>query len=150
MKPVVIFGSIHEMEYTHEPTTSKSLVVGKIGRYLFEIMNVRGNHPTAYIHLPKGYPMDNITKDWWKEESIREVDWPSPLYSGIQLPVHGGLTYDGYSSSRKHSVVLGWDYGHCDDYSGNYGHGEKKWSVAEILSEIRDAVSYLEEKRKEA
>jgi len=155
--PIVVWGRFMEMKYSSTPTAGGVLMKGRIGRYLFEICDCRGNHPTAYIHLPKSYPLDNILSPWWKEEQERDDDyfWPPTLYDGIQLPVHGGLTYDGTSKSRRHGVVLGWDYGHCGDWSGYLsgtpltkgGPDRKVWSVLEILSEVRDAVSWLEEHR---
>ena len=155
--PIVVWGRFMEMKYSSTPTAGGVLMKGRIGRYLFEICDCRGNHPTAYIHLPKSYPLDNILSPWWKREASYE-DYPAclpPLYDGIQLPVHGGLTYDGTSKSRRHGVVLGWDYGHCGDWSGYLSgtpltkgdSGRKVWSVLEILSEVQDAVSWLEEHR---
>ena len=157
--PIVIWGRFTEMKYSSTPTAGGVLMKGRIGRYLFEICDCRGNHPTAYIHLPKSYPLDNILSPQWKEVWEEEDDgfWAVySLYDGIQqLPVHGGLTYDGTSKSRRHGVVLGWDYGHYGDWSGylsgtplTKGYPDRKvWSVLEILSEVRDAVSWLEEHR---
>lgn len=157
--PVVIWGRFMEMKYSSAKTAGCVLMRGKIGRYLFEIHNCHGNHPTAYIHLPKGYPLDNILEPWWKEayNNGDESCWLPELYDGIMLPVHGGLTYDGLSDSKRHGIVLGWDYGHCGDWCGHLdgvstlryeeGTPPKKWSVLEILSEVRDGVKWLERRR---
>lgn len=155
--PIVIWGRLMEMRYSPTPTAGGVLCKGRIGRYLFEVMDCYGSHPCAYVHLPKSYHLDSILEPWWKREASYE-DYQAclpPLYDGIQLPVHGGLTYDGTSKSRRHGVVLGWDYGHCGDWSGYLegayptavGTSYKKWTVLEILSEIQDAVQWLEAHR---
>ena len=152
--PIVIWGRLMEMRYSPTPTAGGVLCKGRIGRYLFEVMDCYGSHPCAYIHLPKSYHLDSILDPWWKREASYEdyLACLPPLYDGISLPVHGGLTYDGRSHSKRHGVVLGWDYGHCGDWSGRLegtyptavGTSYKKWTVLEILSEIQDAVQWLE------
>ena len=153
--PIVIWGSLTEMRYSSTRTAGGVLCKGRIGRYLFEVVDCYGNHPCAYVHLPKSYPLDSILEPWWKtpESDDEFVDSPA-LYEGISLPCHGGLTYSGMSKSRRHGVVLGWDYGHLGDWSrhldGVYAQPlgmeafPKKWTVAEILTEIQDAIQWLE------
>ena len=147
-----------EMRYSPTPTAGGVLCKGRIGRYLFEVMDCYGSHPCAYIHLPKSYHLDSILEPWWKEAFENDNDefvWSPALYEGISLPVHGGLTYDSMSKSKRHGVVLGWDYGHSGDWSGRLegtyptavGTSYKKWTVLEILSEIQDAVQWLESRR---
>ena len=156
---VVIRGSFREMVYSKIDTRCRTtLMKGRIGRYLFEIVNFCGNYPTAYIHLPKDYPIDNIIDHRYDD------DFFMCLYDRISLPVHQGLTWNSWSESKKHGVVLGWDYGHEGDWHGQHEEyylrgimreGEsydlpKRWTVGEILGEIRIAVSYLERERKKA
>ena len=156
--PIVIWGRLMEMRYSPTPTAGGVLCKGRIGRYLFEVMDCYGSHPCAYIHLPKSYHLDSILEPWWKEAFENDNDefvWSPALYEGISLPVHGGLTYDSMSKSKRHGVVLGWDYGHSGDWSGRLegtyptavGTSYKKWTVLEILSEIQDAVQWLESRR---
>ena len=155
--PIVIWGSLMEMRYSPAQTAGGVLCKGRIGRYLFEIVDCYGNHPCVYVHLPKNYPLDKVLEPWWEEIINDEFVSAPPLYEGISLPVHGGLTYSGMSKSRRHGVVLGWDYGHLGDWCGhldgvrpNFFGGErypKKWTVAELLTEIQDAVQWLESRR---
>ncbi len=153
MTQVRIFGAFHEMEYSETPTTGGTLMRGKVGRYFFEIKNVRGSFPTAYIHLPNRYPVsaiitDNDDSEWdycLYNRSSRLMN----LYDRIYLPVHEELTYDGSSKFKNYGLVLGWDYGHLGDYTPNYPG--KKWTVLEILREVVAAARYLDSKwKKEA
>lgn len=116
-----------ELIFTHLPMiygdkTNKTIGAGKINGYRYEIKNVGGSHPTAYVMLDK----NNVYYD---------VD-----YDEIPIVVHGGLTYS--SKEIKGQYWIGWDYAHIGDYTF-YSSGGKKWTTDEILSHVKDVIKQL-------
>lgn len=103
---------------------------------LYYIMNL-GTHPTAYIRIPEGH------KDYKKN------------YDDIDLSVHGGLTYSNNhlwisENQKTEGWFVGWDYGHCGDYTGyeemfpaELSSGGKKWTTEEIFKEVKEACYQL-------
>lgn len=129
-----------EMEY-QENRKLEVLWSGVINDHLCAILNL-GTHPTAYVMVNDDEPFFGVGYN----------DLPNELYSSV----HGGLTYaeDNLPGETECQFPkgwwLGWDYAHCDDYLGYYtpkddylyGHG-KRWTTAEILSDVIDFVDAL-------
>lgn len=102
------------------------LADGKYKDYQFYILNL-GTHPTAYVEIP-------INNKLYGKN-----------YDDIDICCHYGLTYSrSYLNLIKdNSWFIGWDYAHCDDYTGyemNFPElirtGGKKWTTEEILQEV--------------
>ena len=113
------------------------LYSGEYKEYKFYILNL-GTHPTAYIEIPRG---NNLFKKH---------------YNGIDLNVHGGLTYSDsvlfISENEKANGewFIGWDYAHYDDYMPYYDELQKalfqqlkKWTTEEIKQECENAIDEL-------
>jgi hypothetical protein len=129
-----------EMKYQAE-RKREVLWTGVINDHLCAILNL-GTHPTAYVKVNDDEPFFGVGYD----------DLPDELFGSV----HGGITYaennlpgDTEDQFPK-GWWLGWDYAHCDDYLGYYtpkdaylyGHG-KRWTTAEILSDVIDFVDTL-------
>lgn len=86
------------MQYREE-RINEVLAQGEIEGFEFKIKNY-GTHPCSYVRIPKDHILDGVD------------------YDNIYLDCHGGLTY----SSREDDGYwwIGWDYGHCDDFTGYY------------------------------
>ena len=68
-------------------------------------------------------------------------------YDGGLSRVNGGSTYYGeaYWDKEDKRTYVGWDYGHCHDYSAMCPQiGGKKWDLIDILMEIASAESEIE------
>ena len=119
------------------------------GRHFF-ILSISGNHPCAYVE-------EFRNEDFYFDRRLGEI-------------VHGGITfqnslshvigYYGEPSDKKIDsnlcrTYIGWDYDHYGDYApyreGIYPENFielKKWSVDEILEEIKEAIHYMNYARK--
>lgn len=126
-----------EMEYM----TKHVRIVLDSGNYRgfnYYILNL-GNHPTAYIEVPKSSK--------YYEKDMYDID----------LDVHGGITYSNdhlYISDKKkiEGMFIGWDYAHYGDYAGyeerlpeRFRVNGKKWTTSEILKEVKHAIDMLGE-----
>ena len=69
----------------------------------------------SYVALPKGHKYFNID------------------YGDIPLLCHGGLTF-GYRSEEYH--VIGWDYGHFDDFNRKVGLTELIGDIYEVIDQL--------------
>lgn len=128
-----------EMEY-NEPTshlkTDLKVVVLARGRtrgYPFVILNMVGNHPTAYIGVPTDHPLYGLRYDDLNNSGV---------------VVHGGFTYASDEMPRsnvKDVWWLGWDYAHAlaGDYTTAIDSG-KKWTREEILADVKDVAAQLD------
>jgi hypothetical protein len=93
-----------------------------------------GIHPCAYIALKEGQP-------FYKAESYEDVD----------VNCHGGCTFAewGYGNLfNKTYKIIGWDYGHFNDFSGLYENAEclkdnKKWTTKEMVEECEHVIDQL-------
>lgn len=137
-----------EMNYTNDRYT-KVLDKGNYKGFDYAIISY-GTHPCCYVFLPRGH------KYYGKS------------YDEINIDCHGGLTYaeDDLSSNPivTDKWVIGWDYHHCDDYSGLYkteylkllnsgkelmdsfakmNEGVKKWTTQELLQEVKEVIEQL-------
>lgn len=85
-------------EMFYEPRIdAKIICYGNIENIDFKIKSL-GNHPTAYIKIPK----DSIFYD--------------TCYDEIPIDIHGGLTY---GEIEENGFWIGWDYAHYGDYTFN-------------------------------
>lgn len=103
-----------------------------------------GTHPCAYVKLPEGHKFASVS-----------------YYMSIDLDVHGGVTFAREMSSTSKmgkflsdGYWLGWDYDHCDDYSGmdlmfdsGLRTGGKKWTTEEIYEDVVKAVNKINEEK---
>lgn len=130
---------LEEMTYTKEPKKRLFILAyGEIDDRHFFILNVGGNHPTAYVEV-----FDETT-------NIDNID------------VHGGITFGPESLSYvkkgcqdvdekvKNALdytYIGWDYAHLGDYTASTLFPEednKKWSVDEILDDVMKVLDQLD------
>jgi len=122
------------------------LAYGQIdGRYFF-ILNIGGDHPTAYVEVM--LPGDKVGYD-----------------DLCNIHVHGGITFGPddlhHVTSRCQEVgeeakealdreYIGWDYGHWGDFVPWAQENEletyytKKWNVDEIMEDVVSVADQLE------
>ncbi|MDE5860857.1 MAG: hypothetical protein K2H28_01535 [Ruminococcus sp.] len=124
-----------EMIYKNE-SVAKLLDNGIYKGYEYAIVS-RGFHPCAYVKLPEGHTYYGLD------------------YDDIPVECHCDLSYSENSLDVMPSDSgwwIGWDYGHCCDYSGfmlqEYWHDidtlrYKKWTTAEILKEVKQVIDQL-------
>ena len=131
---------IKEMEY--KPQWTKTEILARDFHKGYEYLVVSyGVHPCAYIVLQEGQP-------YYNAKSYDEVD----------ITCHGGCTFVdkgsnfkplGFDNSYK---VIGWDYGHYNDFSGTYLRDNearivfrmtKKWTTKEIIEECKQVIEQL-------
>ena len=101
----------------------------------FTIMSL-GCHPTAYVEL--------------KPAELEK----SKSYNDYDLDVHGGFTYlnNAYWDETDKSTYIGWDYAHCDDFSGSYldddfyywKHNTRQYTTQEIFDEVKSVIDQFE------
>ena len=96
-----------------------------------------GSHPCAYVELPKDH------KYYGKD------------YVDIPIDCHGGITYSGIHEKFSNGFLIGWDYGHCDDYLyynptkflgsdiQSFLDSGKKWTTEEIFEEVKQVIDQL-------
>lgn len=123
-----------ELEYKKpgEPCCKRHFVAaGTSHGFEYYVANLGGQHPCAYVVLPKGHRFNG---------------WP---YGRIPIECHGGLTYgqprlEGVTLGEG-EYVIGWDYAHWDDYIAAYGvpDNQKKWTTGEIVSEVINVCEQL-------
>ena len=83
----------------------------------------------AYVALPEGHKYYDV------------------FYDDIPIECNGGLTFSG---KYDNFYLIGWDYGHCDDYYPfniifddlRFMSG-KKWTTEEILEEVHNVIAQL-------
>lgn len=103
---------------------------GEYKGYDYLIRNVRNTHYCAYVRIPKGHKFYNIPCD------------------DIDIDCHGGLTFGAITNhfsplkDSNDGYWIGWDYAHYDDWSMFNQYG-KKWTVAEILEEVKKVIDQL-------
>lgn len=126
-----------EMVY-RDKSIAELLDSGTYDDYEYEIVS-RGLHPCAYVKLPEGHKYYGLG------------------YDDVPVDCHCGLTYaENYLSilPLESGWWIGWDYGHCCDYSGFMMHEHwkdvdtshyKKWTTAEIFEEVKQVIDQLKE-----
>ena len=127
----------NEMHYGNDKV--EILSMGDYKGKTFVILNLRGSHPCAYVESNINY--------YYKSEYEYEYG-----------PAHGGFTFYAtllhwINEFPEYKDILskkyvGWDYGHCCDYSPRIEPLGKKWSVDEILNNIEEVIDWMEVKEK--
>lgn len=114
------------------------LFEGKYKDYQFYILSL-GTHPTAYVEVPSTSKL--FGKGYFDIERMN-----------INIDVHGGLTFseDHLQRIKENTWFIGWDYAHCDDYTGDeeiyprmFRRGGKKWTTEEIFEEVKGAIDQI-------
>ena len=106
--------------------------------YEFCIINW-GTHPCAYIRIPNDNKLYHFYSD---------------VLENIIL-CHGGITWESNhvnglpKENKNNKKWLGWDYGHCCDYSPTINDMGKKWTTEEIFKEIKEVINRLEKYKAE-
>lgn len=124
-----------EMVYKNK-SVAELLDSGIYNSYEYAIVSM-GFHPCAYVKLPEGHKYYGLG------------------YDDIPVDCHAGLTYaENYLDAMplESGWWIGWNYGHCCDYSGFMMHEHwkdidtshcKKWTTSEILKEVKQVVDQL-------
>lgn len=98
-----------------------------------------GTHPCAYIEIPKGHKLYNI----------------SDKNGLVNIDCHGGITYVSRTglirpSNKNHrdGYWVGWDYAHCMDYcyspyNFEFFNEGKKWTTKEIFEDVKNVIEQL-------
>jgi hypothetical protein len=93
------------------------------------ICNIRGNHFTQYLGIPKDHPLAGFN------------------YNDIPLNCHGGLTFSSKGDGKIHPKGYwwyGWDYAHIEDYcyfglpeidKRHKELNEHDWTLEEVLED---------------
>lgn len=116
-------------EMVYEPYHfAETICEGNIDGIDFKIKSL-GSHPTAYVKVPK----DSI---YYGEH-----------YDDIPIDCHGGLTY---SRTEEDGYWIGWDYAHFGDYCYSFftvfNSEERKYTVNDILKDVKSVVKQLNER----
>ena len=134
----LLSNKLKQMKYQTERKV-EILCEGTYMGYQFYILNL-GTHPTAYIEIPK-------------ESKLFEKDYDEIYDMGIDIDVHGGLTYsDNHLQDIKENTwFIGWDYAHAGDYCGyeelmteHMRLGRKKWTTEEILEDVANVIEQID------
>ena len=121
-----------EMVYQKE-SDNIVLAQGVYMGYEFAVKSM-GTHPTAYVKIPKGYPVHA-----W-DDFDSEID----VHGGITFHSSGGLYIDT-AGNKLDGEWIGWDYAHADDAIGYFdddGRG-KKWTTEEMVNHCKGAIRQL-------
>ena len=134
-----------EMVYTDRMTKAVLLANDTYKGYEYVVLSL-GSHPCAYVVLDEGDKLFGLDYD--------------DINENFDVYCHYGLTYSEdylsfleFSNKYKCDVkvgihnkwVIGWDYGHMDDYTGFCGDilGGKKWTTEEIVGECKEFIEQL-------
>lgn len=105
-----------------------------------------GRYPCAYVEAKTEAEIG--CRDIWKLDELADVHW------GFSF--HGYMNHVGDISKK---YFIGWDYGHCCDYAAplrictperlmTFGNQGKKWTIDEIIDDIKRVIDQLEEHKK--
>lgn len=101
-----------------------------------------GNHPCAYVHLPKDHRFSTMSEDTIDQH----------------VKCHGGITFVGHLTKFDGIILnglcgdtdtwIGWDYLHSSDYSYHRRilPGAKhlhQWTTDEIIGHIKEVIEQL-------
>lgn len=127
---------MQEMVYQDKWLTLDQTIVLAEGYYKgYEYFVVSyGVHPCAYIALREGQPF-----------------YKAGLCEDVDVNCHGGCSFVewGYKNLFDSNYkVIGWDYGHYDDFSGLYSNSvlnrlTKKWTTQEMIQECEHVIDQL-------
>ena len=128
---------MQEMVYQNKWLTLDQTIILAEGYYKgYEYFVVSyGIHPCAYIALREGQP-------FYKVRLCEDVD----------VNCHRGCTFVDWGYKNlfdRNYKVIGWDYGHYNDFSGIYKEGTflrkstKKWTTREMIQECEHVIDQL-------
>ena len=124
-----------QMVYTAE-RNREVLDMGEYEGFTYAIISL-GWHPCAYVKIPENHKYFKVDCD-----DLPMIDCHGGItYSESYLAVADGKDLDGW--------WIGWDYSHYMDFSGTSLRsgicieGEKKYSTAEILSDVFNVIEQL-------
>lgn len=128
---------MQEMVYQDKWLTLDQTIILAEGYYKgYEYFVVSyGIHPCAYIALREGQPF-----------------YKAGLCEDVDVNCHGGCTFVdwGYKNLFDSNYkVIGWDYGHYNDFSGIFKKGTflnkstKKWTTQEMIQECEHVIDQL-------
>ena len=131
---------LEEMVYTKEP--KKRLLIlayGEIDDRHFFVLNIGGNHPTAYVEVfDETINIDNIEVHGGITFGPESLSYVRKCCQKVDEKVKNALDY----------TYIGWDYAHLGDYTASTLFPEednKKWSVDEILDDVMKVLDQLED-----
>jgi hypothetical protein len=109
----------------------EQIAKGNYNGFDYYVLNL-GTHPCAYV-------------------DVTDTNFNGKNYHNIDVECHWGLTYseDFLMTVDKIGWFIGWDYAHCDDYSGYYTELDgslyhlKRWTTQEIINECRKVIDQL-------
>ena len=125
-------------EMVYEPNFKNTEVLARDSHEGYEYVVVSyGVHPCAYVAISEGQPYFDC------------ID-----YDDVRIPCHGGCTFVEWGLHGiidKSYKVIGWDYGHYNDFSGIYLQDKfsppwkdmKKWTTEEIVEECKEFIGHL-------
>ena len=97
--------AIKEMKYEPNFKNAEVLAHDSYKGYEYVVVSY-GVHPCAYIAIQEGQPYFDVT-----------------CYEDVGINCHGGCTWVEWGLHNiidKNYKVIGWDYGHYNDFSGTY------------------------------
>lgn len=131
---------LEEMVYTKEP--KKRLLIlayGEIDNRHFFVLNIGGNHPTAYVEVfDETTNIDNIDVHGGITFGPEPLSYVKKCCQKVDEKVKNALDY----------TYIGWDYAHLGDYTASTLFPEednKKWSVDAILDDVMKVLDQLED-----
>lgn len=126
---------------------------GEYGGRKYLILSL-GQFPTAYVSVKD--KEQEIIKSSLRDDDLDDLaEFDSPLLDNVN--VHCGFTFYGGRGNvggDEGIIYLGWDYGHLYDFSGLYLNSYcappdvsifKRWTTAEILTEVKSVIEQLNE-----
>lgn len=120
-----------QMEYSADDTHSEVLARGSYRNIDFLVLNIGHRHPCGYV-------------------DVRNTRLRGMYYDNVNIECHGGLTFSGEFSplTCEKGWWIGWDYGHCWDYSPRLsvewaGVEYRQWTTEEVVAECLDVIDQV-------
>lgn len=109
----------------------EQIAKGNYNGFDYYVLNL-GTHPCAYI-------------------DVADTNLNGKEYDEIDIYCHGGLTYSEstLTTTSKTGWFIGWDYAHCNDYSGYYTESDgslyrlKRWTTQEMVNECKEVIDQI-------
>ena len=124
-------------EMIYKPVREVAILADDIYKGYHYVIISYGVHPCAYVEIPKDHKY--YDKD----------------YRGLDITVHGGLTYGGslvdINIGSKSDYYIGWDYAHIGDFVGYYflinyvvQEEDKKYTTEELFEDVKKVIEQLD------